>query len=190
MDESPARHVGLLWLADTLHTEATRLDDRPVARRQVRAVLGIDRDGHASTAWAVDRGRELVRAEDDSGEPWPVTWAIGAGPMILRKGEITVEATEEGFARTSIPGIHPRTAAGVTSEGHLILMVVDGRQPESRGVNLAELADLMRSAGAVDALNLDGGGSSTMIVNGHLLNRPTGGSFQRPVMSAVVIRCR
>jgi exopolysaccharide biosynthesis protein len=68
-------------------------------------------------------------------------------------------------------------------------MVVDGRQPESRGVRLDELAQLMHDVGAVDALNLDGGGSSALVVHGTLLNRPQGLPLQREVMSALVTTC-
>ena len=92
--------------------------------------------------------------------------------------------------RTSIPLTHPRTAAGYTAEGDLLVMVVDGRQESSRGVTLEELATLMWEIGAVEALNLDGGGSSTLVANGILLNRPTGGTFQRQVMSALLTSCR
>jgi exopolysaccharide biosynthesis protein len=68
-------------------------------------------------------------------------------------------------------------------------MVVDGRQSESRGATLDELAGLMLEAGAVDALNLDGGGSSTLAVNGNLVNLPTGGTAERQVMSALITFC-
>ena len=78
------------------------------------------------------------------------------------------------FFDTSIPNIHPRTAVGYTSEGDLLLLIVDGRQSESRGVNLDELAKIMKDIGAVEALNLDGGGSSSIFAKGRLLNRPAG----------------
>ena len=69
-------------------------------------------------------------------------------------------------------------------------MIVDGRQRNSRGVTLTELSDLMKAVGAVDAINLDGGGSSTLVVGNTLLNRPTGGTFQREIVSAIGITCR
>jgi len=94
------------------------------------------------------------------------------------------------FFGSSIPNTHPRTAAGQTGDGALMLLVVDGRQPESRGVNLQELAEIMRDLGAVQALNLDGGGSTALVVDGVLLNRPTGGTAEREVMSALVTTCR
>ena len=78
-----------------------------------------------------------------------------------------------------------RAAIGYTTEGTMIIMVVDGRQAASRGVNLEELAGLMLDVGAFEAMNLDGGGSSTLVVNNILINRPTGGTFQREVMSAI-----
>ena len=86
--------------------------------------------------------------------------------------------------------MHPRTAAGYTKDGKLILLVVDGRQKESRGVSLQELATLMAELGCVEALNLDGGGSSTIVVNGVRLNRPAGGDAEREVMSALATFCK
>ncbi|MFB4319171.1 phosphodiester glycosidase family protein [Actinomadura sp. 21ATH] len=84
------------------------------------------------------------------------------------------------------PARHPRTAAGFTAGGRrMLLMTVDGRQAASRGATLAELARLMREAGADDALNLDGGGSSTLLARApgrarpRLENRPSGGAERR-----------
>jgi len=105
-------------------------------------------------------------------------------------GRVHIPADEEVFFGSSIPNVHPRSAAGRTAEGALIIMVVDGRQDVSRGVYLEELAAMMRDVGAVDAMNLDGGGSSTLVVDGSLLNRPTGGTTEREVMSALVTFCR
>jgi len=78
--------------------------------------------------------------------------------------------------------VHPRTAIGVTDDNQLIMMVVDGRQPgHSIGVTLPELAYMMQSCGAVDAINMDGGGSSTMVVAGKgIVNIPSDGA-ERPV---------
>ena len=115
---------------------------------------------------------------------------MSAGPALLKDGNLNITADEEVFFGSSIPDVHPRSAAGFTADGALILMVVDGRQDTSRGVYLEELAMLMRGVGAVEALNLDGGGSSALVVDGTLLNRPTGGVVEREVMSAIVTVCR
>jgi exopolysaccharide biosynthesis protein len=68
----------------------------------------------------------------------------------------------------------------------LLLVVVDGRQEDSRGVTLVEFARLFRDLGAIHALNLDGGGSTTMVVMGSVVNDPSG-QFERPTSSALLI---
>jgi hypothetical protein len=105
---------------------------------------------------------------------------VGGGPRILRAGRVAVAARAEGFApapsffRAFVAGRQPRTLAGVRSDGSLLLATVDGRAPGwSAGMTLPEAARMMRSLGARDALNLDGGGSSTMTVRGEVVNRPS-----------------
>lgn len=106
--------------------------------------------------------------------------AVGGGPRILRAGRVAVAAKAEGFAplraffQSFVAGRQPRTLAGVRADGALLLVTVDGRAPGwSAGMTLPEAARLMRSLGARDALNLDGGGSSTMTVRGEVVNRPS-----------------
>ena len=109
--------------------------------------------------------------------------------MLIHDGRRYVTDDEEVFFGSAIPDVHPRTAVGRTTDGRLLILVVDGRQPVSRGVDLEQLAGIMEDLGAVDALNLDGGGSSALVVNGTLLNRPAGTSIEREVMSALVTFC-
>jgi exopolysaccharide biosynthesis protein len=126
-----------------------------------------------------------------SGETLTVRWSVGfedvrdlvgGGPVLVRNG-----ATVIGACSQPICGPNPRTAVGITAEGVILLVVVDGRQAGySAGLTLGQLASLMRSLGAVDATNLDGGGSSTVAVQGDLMNRPSDGR-QRPVPSAVAV---
>ncbi|MFI8965456.1 phosphodiester glycosidase family protein [Streptomyces sp. NPDC053493] len=98
----------------------------------------------------------------------PVDSAVGGGARLLKGGELALN--ERDLARTERPA---RTVAGVTADGGVLLLVLDGREPGvSTGATLAEAAGLLRSLGAVDGLNLDGGGSSTMVVAGALRNRP------------------
>lgn len=120
---------------------------------------------------------------------WSVRDAVGAGPMLVVDGAVRVTSDEEIFFGSAIPRTHPRTAVGRTFDGQLIVVVVDGRQPASRGVDLVELATIMRDLGAERALNLDGGGSSALVVRGRLINRPLGDTLQREVMSALVTYC-
>ena len=118
---------------------------------------------------------------------WNIRDAIQAGPVLINNSKINISIENEVFFDTKIPRINPRTAAGYTSDGKLILMVVDGRQAMSRGVYLEELAIMMYDLGCTEAINLDGGKSSGIVVNGILLNKPSGTSIQREVMSAIVV---
>jgi hypothetical protein len=119
---------------------------------------------------------------------------VGAGPRLLRAGRVAVAARAEGFAPPQSPSFfdsfvasrNPRTLVGVRADGTLLLVTVDGRAPGwSVGMTLREAARLMRSLGARDALNLDGGGSSTMTVRGEVVNRPSDRVGERPVQRPV-----
>jgi hypothetical protein len=116
----------------------------------------------------------------------------GGGPRLLVRGRVSVAAASEGFAPPSAPGFvasrHPRTLAGVKRDGTLLLATVDGRRPGwSAGVTLPEAARVMRALGARDALNLDGGGSSAMVVLGELVSRPSDPSGERAVSDGIFV---
>jgi hypothetical protein len=116
----------------------------------------------------------------------------GGGPRLLVRGRVAVAASAEGFAPLSAPGFvasrHPRTLAGVKRDGTLLLVTVDGRRPGwSAGVTLPEAARVMRSLGARNALNLDGGGSSGMVVRGELVSRPSDPSGERAVSDGIFV---
>ncbi len=101
-------------------------------------------------------------------------FAVGGGPMLLRNSQIVVKAGDEEFDAAFVNQRHPRTAIGRTADGDIWLVTVDGRMPNvSRGMTLPELGKLMQRLGCVDALNLDGGGSTTLGINGLLVNRPS-----------------
>lgn len=83
--------------------------------------------------------------------------------------------------------LHPRTAAGYSADGaRIILAVVDGRTDQSKGVSTKQLADIMKASGAAHALNLDGGGSSVMVVRGAIKNSPSDGA-ERAVGNALLV---
>lgn len=100
---------------------------------------------------------------------------IGAGPLLLEKGNINVRSTEEHIANDIAKGRAPRTAVGIKADGTVILAVVDGRSALSSGMSLDELARFLQKLGAMDGVNFDGGGSSEMIVNGRIVNQPSDG---------------
>lgn len=107
------------------------------------------------------------------------------GPVLLKEGNISVSENEEvGMAMAS----NPRTAIGRIGKNHYVFVVSDGRTEESAGLSLYELASFMKELGVSDAYNLDGGGSSTMVFQGNIINNPTtnGHSFEERAVSDIL----
>ena len=100
---------------------------------------------------------------------------LSFGPTLVENGKVTVsEDAEVGQSQAS----NPRTAIGQVGKNHYVVVVSDGRTSESTGLSLYQLANVMKKHGATYAYNLDGGGSSTMVLNGKVINNPVGGSGQ------------
>ena len=113
--------------------------------------------------------------------------AVGGGPVLVRDGKPVYRANE-AFTVSQIAPRHPRTAIGQLADGRLIFVVVDGRQPGySIGMTTFEMALTMLRFGAVRAMQLDGGGSSTMAFDGTVLNSPSDGR-ERPVPTALMLQ--
>ena len=206
MNKNPTEHVGLLYVNNQTISPALKSLIRNNKRYfTARGALGFLDNGDIDIAWVTSRNDSLFYfpepVENSPDKPvnsfdftksllWDVDDAIHAGPVLMHNGEIRITTNEEVFFGSSIPKIHPRTAAGYRKNGELVLLVIDGRQVNSRGVDLMELAIIMKDLDCIEAINLDGGGSSAMVVDGKLLNRPSGTSSQREVMSAIAISLR
>jgi len=129
--------------------------------------------------------REQIISEDADFNSVP--HILGAGPRLVADGKIFVTADAEQFPGDIRLGRAPRSAVGVTKWGDYILAVVDGRQSQSHGCTLQEWAEiLINKFGAVNAINLDGGGSTELVVKDKLVNSPSDGS-ERYVGSALAI---
>jgi exopolysaccharide biosynthesis protein len=116
---------------------------------------------------------------------------LGGGPWLLRQGAPAPLADGEPYAEGFRALRHPRTAIGVRGDGTILLVIVDGRQPGwSDGMTIEELTALMKELGCGEALNLDGGGSTTMIVRDRVVNRPSDAAGERPVSDAVLVFAR
>jgi len=138
-----------------------------------REGLALYRDGHVEV---YDETTTDAQALVDAG-----VWnTLSFGPAIVSDGEV-VDGIDEVEVDTnvgnhSIQGAQPRTAVGVVDENHLVLVVVDGRQEGySRGATMTELAEILQGLGATTAYNIDGGGSSTMVFDGEVVNSPSQG---------------
>lgn len=146
----------------------------------VPAALSPGRGVYASRAGSVRRAGVASLWAD-------VRQAVGGGPFLVRDGQIAVDGLAEGFGKADfIDKRHPRTAAGVDARGNLLLVTVDGRSPLSQGASLDELAAIMKRLGAVQALNFDGGGSTTMALSGGVVNAPSDGR-ERPVADGLLV---
>jgi hypothetical protein len=162
---------------------------------------GTGRSGNWLRAHARPGGSITVRTQvlaDDR----PLDLAGGAGvvnggPRLVREGQVEITAAAEGFHWEENPEFYyrfgvrrnPRTLAGVTAEGKVLLVTVDGRRPGvSVGASFQESGRIMQALGAVEAVNLDGGGSTAMVVGEDLVNTPSDASGERAIADAVVIR--
>jgi Phosphodiester glycosidase/SPOR domain len=132
----------------------------------------------------------------DSAPLAPGTSIVNGGPRLLSNSEPDITAYAEGFVWPENPEFYyrfgvrrnPRTLAGVTPEGNLLLVAVDGRQPGySVGASFEESARIMRALGAEEAVNLDGGGSTTITIGEELMNRPSDPTGERPIGDALVL---
>lgn len=169
--------------------------DKVIDRVQGNAIIprtGYVLSGHGKAAeWlrSLEVGDSIV-ATWSLVPDWPnqdVLHALGGGPRLLRAGQIDITAEMEKFQADITRGRAPRTALGITASGELLLVTVNGRQNNiSIGMTLLELAELLGDLGAVDAMNLDGGGSSTMVVRDVVLNAPSDGQ-PRPVSNALLV---
>ena len=137
------------------------------------------------------RVRLDVSYEPDEGEPksWLLAQDIvGGAGLLIRDGrdieDWSIERFNQGFAENR----HPRTMIGTAADNTIWLVTVDGRQPEqSVGMTLVELRALAHRVGLVNALNLDGGGSTTMWVQGQVVNRPSDPTGPRKVSDALLV---
>ncbi len=178
-----------------------------------RAAFGISSTGDPSAAWIynVGTGNDLIyqypspnaNAEGVAPLPvptdifptgasiWNIQSAIGGSPMLLRNNAVNITDVQELISINNTSS-RPRTAIGYTDNNLIILLVVEGDNPTAGydGMNLAELAAAMKILNCSNAINLDGGGSSSMIAGGQLLNRPGDNGVERPVVSALLIKQR
>lgn len=139
---------------------------RRVMRQDFYEDLVIYADGSFATISEKERGAESLLKDG-------AVHVFSFGPTLVKGGEIAVSTTEE-VARSKKE--NPRTAIGILEPLHYLIVVSDGRTKESEGLSLYELAGFLKEQGCSLAYNLDGGGSSTMVFHGAIVNYPTNGN--------------
>ena len=176
-----------------------------------RAAFGMNASGEPVSAWIYHVGAGLndvysypvpspnaegsaPQAEPTAlfpagGSRWVTTAAIGGSPMLIRNGTIQISDVAE-LININNTTSRPRSAIGANSSGLVIVLAVEGDNTSAgyAGMNLAELAAMLKDLSCTNAINLDGGGSTSMVVGNQLLVRPGDNGVERPVVSAVVIK--
>jgi exopolysaccharide biosynthesis protein len=161
-----------------------------------RLPLNFIHDSIANLSWNYVNKKTSIVSGDYPGKhstsssfsKWKMKTAIGGGPVLLQNGEINISNNEERkFSGKAINNPEPRTAIGYTKDHKLIILVCEGRSANAAGLSLIQLAKIFKDLGCIEALNLDGGGSSCMIVNGKEINTPSSKGVQRPVPSVFLI---
>jgi len=169
----------------------TRPDGAPLGEVRTGGILR--RHAPFAEPWRAVRacvhveGGEVSIAPRDALAPTPRGDLLQAGPLLVRAGAPVFDPAEdaEGFSAGAhqfdsdiTDGRHPRAALGLAGD-RLLAVAADGRSRDDAGLRLEELAALLVALGARDALNLDGGGSTSLVAGGRLRNRPRGG-WERP----------
>lgn len=122
---------------------------------------------------------------------WKMETAIGGGPVLLKKGKIFITNKEEQMFVNGLNDKHPRTAMGYTRKGKLIILIIQGRMPGvAEGATLEQEAKILKDLKCVEGLNLDGGGSSCLLVNGKETIQPSDKEGQRAVPAVFIIRSK
>ena len=190
-------HVALLKVGGRGDTARYRVDskpkrERPVATIEETAILVASGAALPVVERLVpgDRLEIITKLVPDRG---PLRTVVGGWPRIVEAGRNvalaadSVEGTVPRFSRAR----HPRSALGVSRDSAtLYLVAVDGRQQTSVGMTLEELADAMIALGAYDAMNLDGGGSTALVVRDSIVNQPSDATGERPVGNVIAITRR
>lgn len=134
----------------------------------------------------------LAPVETEQAGNWKqATSIVGGGPQLIKQGHIEITNAAEKILPSFVSDRHPRTAIAKLKSGQILLLTVDGRQPgESIGMSLTMLADLLLEFGAIEAINLDGGGSTTMVIKNKLVNKPSDATGERPVSDAILVNPR
>jgi len=192
-----------------VHTIPGRGRDTFTYRHPFGSAIGISKKRRADVAWlltdsstkhAYSSQSAMIPIKDSvpsmpflplrkSFRKWNMQTAVGGGPVVLQGGEIKITNEEElRFAGKAINDKHPRTAIGYTKDYKLVILLIEGRNSVAHGATLQQEAQILKDLGCVEALNLDGGGSSCLLVNGKETIKPSDKEGQRPVPAVFIIK--
>lgn len=116
--------------------------------------------------------------------------AVAGVPQLIKNSKIDITWEQEKTTKSFVETRHPRTAVAKLKDGKFLMITVDGRSESSGGIGLQDLAEFLLTLGATDAMNLDGGGSTTMFVDGKVVNKPSDKEGERKVSDAILVTLR
>lgn len=116
--------------------------------------------------------------------------AVAGVPQLIKDGKIDITWEQEKASKSFVETRHPRTAVAKLKDGKFLMVTVDGRSESSGGIGLNDLAALLLEFGAAEAMNLDGGGSATMFLDGKVVNHPSDKEGERKVSDAILVTLR
>jgi len=176
-----------------------------------RAAFGVSATGAPSVAWIynVGSGNDLIYSYPApspnalntapqalptatfpaGGSIWNTNSAIGGSPMLLKNNTVNITDAEELIDINNTTS-RPRSGIGYNANGIVLIVAVEGDNPPSyNGINLATFAAILKSLSCTDAINLDGGGSTSLVIGGTKTVRPgDAGGIERPVVSAIILK--
>ncbi len=115
---------------------------------------------------------------------------VAGVPQLVKNGKIDITWEQEKASKSFVETRHPRTAVAKLKDGKFLMITVDGRSESSGGLGLQDLAEYLLELGAVDAMNLDGGGSTTMFLDGKIVNTPSDKEGERKIGDALIVTPR
>lgn len=162
--------------------------DLKIASIQEDEFFLVGTGNQASAVSGLSVGQTITFSVKTPGlDPKKTVHVIAGGPTLVASGKLALNGEAEGFPAAFSNTMHPRTAIGATKSGDIWLVTIDGRQPMSRGAGLDELARVMQRLGCTEAINLDGGGSTTLALNNLVLNRPSDQGLERAISNSILL---
>ncbi|CAH0280067.1 hypothetical protein SRABI83_03897 [Arthrobacter sp. Bi83] len=150
----------------------------------------------AKVGTRIELDTDLINEQGKPLKAGSSTDVVNGGPVLVSGGQEKITAKRDGMVHAGdsnsfyygwVHKRNPRTIAGVDAQGRTLIVTADGRQTTALGLSIKESADVARSLGMVDAINMDGGGSTTMVVGGKVVNSPSDAAGERPVGDALLV---
>lgn len=194
-------------LAPNVKSLSRKLNGRDTTYYPTRGAFGIMGSGNPHIGWVYNQASSIYAYPNPSPNAlgqnpqvvptslfpsgatlWDMKYAVGGSPVLLKGGEIRLTDGPE-LAELDNVIRRARTAIGYTASGKVLIVAAEGGNTNGApGLTLLELAEVMKSMGCVSALNLDGGGSTSMVINNQLTVRPSSAGVERAVVAMIVIK--